>query len=64
MTPRTRSTKFVRCLIDAATVRPMLTSLLAMKRARVRGETLGTLGTAVAPALLPSVVEVAPKKAA
>lgn len=58
MTPRTRSTKFVRCLVDAATVRPMLTSLLAMKRARVRGETVVT-----APVVLP-VVEVAPKKAA
>lgn len=37
MQPRTRSSKFVRSLVDAATVRPMLSALLEMKRARVRG---------------------------
>lgn len=36
MQPRSRSTKFVRSLVDAATVRPMLSALLEMKRARVR----------------------------
>lgn len=36
MQPRTRSSKFVRSLVDAATVRPMMFALLEMKRARVR----------------------------
>ncbi|MBL9104616.1 MAG: hypothetical protein JNL82_26970 [Myxococcales bacterium] len=35
MQPRTRSAKFVRSLVDAATVRPMLSALLEMKRARM-----------------------------
>jgi len=55
MQPRSRSTNFVRSLVDAATVRPMLFALLEMKRAR--------LGAEAAPVSQP-LLEVAPLKAA
>jgi hypothetical protein len=51
MQPRTRTSKFVRSLVESATVRPMLFALLDMKRARVLG------GAVAAPSLPP--VEVA-----
>ncbi len=47
---------FVRSLVDAATVRPMLFALLEMKRARMTG-------AVVAPPA-PPILEVAPLKAA
>lgn len=34
MQPRTRSESFVRNFVDAATVRPLWTALLAMKQSR------------------------------
>lgn len=57
MQPRTRSANFVRSLVDAATVRPLLFALLDMKRARVHG-------AVVAAPVQPPVVEEAPRKAA
>lgn len=57
MQPRSRSTKFVRSLVDAATVRPMLFALLEMKRARLSG-------AEVAPPVSQPILEVAPLKAA
>lgn len=42
MQPRTRPTQFVRFMVEAATVRPMLSSLLEMKRARVYGAVVAT----------------------
>lgn len=58
MQSRTRSNMFVRSMVDAVTVRPMLSALLEMKRARLRSTVVE-----VAPAAAP-VVEVAPLKAA
>jgi hypothetical protein len=63
MQPRTRSTKFVRSLVDAATVRPMLSALLEMKRARVRGGVVVAAPPQTQPQSPPMPVEL-PAKAA
>lgn len=54
----TRSTKFVRFMVEAATVRPMLSALLEMKRSRVRAPVV------TAPLEPTRPLEVVPLKAA
>lgn len=63
MQPRTRSTKFVRFMVEAATVRPMLSALLEMKRTRVYGAVIAAPVQPSMPMSQPMVAD-APLKAA
>jgi len=63
MQPRTRSTKFVRFMVEAATVRPMLSALLEMKRTRVYGAVVAAPVQPSMPMSQPMVAD-APLKAA